>query len=182
MPQINCIDPKFKRREKLTDASTTTSKSTGKQDYVTPHDFIARVCARWKCEFDLAASRDNHRFPAFFDKDDDALFQNWGNLGLGQKFFWLNPPFKDCGKFMEKCVHEMKTNNCKIVTLTLANRATKWYREIVRPNALSLILVERITFEGQEHSYPKELMINIFDNGITGEGYWEWKKTKPYYG
>jgi len=166
----------------LTDVSTTTSKSTGKQDYVTPKNFIARINRRWPCRFDLAADRKNFQFPAFFTKEDDALTKNWGELNFSRNYFWLNPPFKDCGKFMEKCVYEMKTNNCKIVTLTLANRATKWYREIVRPNALSLILVERITFEGQEHSYPKELMINIFDNGITGEGYWEWKKTEPYYG
>lgn len=136
----------------------------------------------------------------FFSIKEDSLSQDWEfilkNPGEG-KYGWLNPPFcapkKKClpgcekerckkrgfhdlydqpgiSAWMEKCVLESK-KGARIVSLTLATRGTKWYRTIVRPNSLSLILCKRIAFEGSKDPYTRELQLNIFGSGMIGEGY-----------
>ena len=159
-----------------------TVSTKGEQDVTTPKDLIQRVNKIWPCFFDLAATKENARFPRFYTKEDNSLDPktSWTRAQSYQpsKYLWLNPPFKKTGSFMERCLRESKKNGVKIVTLTLSSKATVWYRETVRGNALSLILVNRIKFEGHKDLYPKELMLNIFGMGIEGEGYWDWKSVR----
>ena len=175
--------------------------SKGEQDRGTPKSFIEKVNNLYPLIFDLAASKQNSKCGKnFFSIKENSLNQDWAQLYSqmgGKGFFWLNPPFcaptrkceKDCKKkkciergfhneidqpgisaWMEKCVLESK-NGAKIATLTLATRGTVWYRKWVRPNALSLILGKRIIFEGETTPFTRELMLNIFGTGMTGEGY-----------
>ncbi len=158
--------------------NNVTVSTTGQQDVTTPWGFIERVCEIWPCDFDLAATRENKRFAAFFTPEDDSLSKDWSKVHLHSgSYLWLNPPFRGVSKWMEKCAAESQ-RGAQIVTLTLASIGTVWYHKHVRPNALSLVLLNRLTFEGHKDPYPKELMLNIFGNGVTGEGYWDWKAVK----
>lgn len=153
---------------------TVTTKS--EQSVTTPMCFLDKVCELWPCSFDLAANDENKRFLAYYKEEHNSLSKDWNSLTkYYDGFLWLNPPFKGVTKWMKKCALEGERGT-KIVSLTLSSRGTKWYHEHVKPNALSLILLSRLTFENHKDPYPKELMINIFGTGITGEGYWNWNK------
>ena len=119
----------------------------------------------------------------------------------GGDYLWLNSPFcrpepaclPDCSKgkckkrgyhniisqpgvgaWMEKCASE-GGKGVQTVSLTLASLTTKWYREIVQKEALSLLIPYRLIFEGHKFPYPKELMLNVFGTGMTGLGYFNRK-------
>jgi len=159
-----------------------TLSSKGDQERSTPFDFVQQVCDRWPIAFDLAAKKKNAKHLAFFDKKDDSLKQDWSELykkleynSKGHvQYLWLNPPFKNVTPWMRKCADDSHINGVRIVTLTLASRGTTWYHEEVKPFALSLILRRRLTFIGEKQPFTKELMLNIYDRGITGEGYLDW--------
>ena len=155
--------------------NNVTVSTKGQQDVTTPRDFIDAVCEYWPCNFDLAATAENKRFLSYFSPEENSLSKDWFKTNVHDGYYlWLNPPFKAVGKWMEKCAAESK-RGARIVTLTLANKGTVWYHKHVRPNALSLILMSRITFEGNKDPYPKELMLNIFGINTIGEGYFDWK-------
>lgn len=156
----------------MTNQVTVSTKS--KQDYVTPMWLINKISETYPLALDVACTSQNRRLDRFFTEKLNSLNLDWSNYAGDDEWFWLNPPFKDVRKWMEKCV-EQKEKGCKIVTLTLASKGTRWYRDVVRPNALSLI-IPRIKFEGQKDVFPKDLMINIFSEGLTGEGYWDIKE------
>lgn len=153
-----------------------TISSVGAQDRATPWAFMEFVNRMFPICFDLAAHDKNYKHAGFFTEEDNSLEQDWSRLYRGMEFnskghanyLWLNPPFKTVTPWMEKCAGE---SYCKIVTLTLASRGTNWYHEFVKPFALSLILKNRLTFIGETQPFTKELMLNIYGTGITGEGY-----------
>jgi len=152
------------------------TEGKGRQDYETPWEFIDFVNKRWPIFFDLAAHKDNHKVPAYFNEQDNALQQDW-KVALDDRWGWLNPPFGNTSQWMRKCAEECNKGT-KIVTLTLANIGTNWYNDYVKPNALSFVLRDRLTFEGQQHVYPKDLMLSIWEKGIVGFGFCNWKGDK----
>jgi len=157
----------------------------GRQDHVTPMEFIEAVNNRWQLWFDLAATHENSRAVSNFGYQLDGSFsdsfkQDWHLWqkeyeGCGGRYFWLNPGFSGTGPWMKKCRDESRLG-ARIVSLTLADTGTCWYRDYVEGNALTLILRGRITFEGEKYPHVKECMINVWDGKLTGYGYWDWKK------
>lgn len=162
-----------------------TLSSKGDQERSTPWDFIGQVRARWPIVFDLAAKKKNAKHSSYFNKWDNSLEQDW--IGLYKKleynskghiqYLWLNPPFKHVTPWMKKCAITSNLYGVRIVTLTLASRGTTWYHQHVKPYALSLVLRRRLTFIGEKQPFTKELMLNIYDDGITGEGYLDWPES-----
>jgi len=158
-----------------------TVSSKGVQDYETPLDLIACVVREFRCIiFDLAASETNHKHPLYFSPSDDSLSKEWAEVyaKLGPSnygFFWLNPPFKTVRPWMEKCRDEA-ARGCRILSLTKASIGSRWYREVVAPNAASYILGSRVTFVGETQGFTQDLMISEWGTGKTGIGYWDWKK------
>ena len=151
-----------------------------KQDYVTPRKLIGIIAHLFGVSFeiDLAADVENARCDRFFSKEDNSLSKCWepelqGGVG------WLNPPFRGIDPWMGKCKKESENNvnqqGARIISLTLASLGTRWYQDHVEGNALSLILRDRVTFEGQKDPFPKELMISLWGFGMSGLGFWRWK-------
>ena len=146
-----------------------------KQDYTTPRKLMGEIAHRFGITFtfDLAASAENHRCDEWMDVENDALSVNWESIlqgGVG----WLNPPFRSVDPWMEKC----KVESClgaRIISLTLASLGTGWYRNHVEGEAMSLILRERVVFEGQRDPFPKDLMVTLWGFGLTGLGFWSRK-------
>lgn len=162
----------------MTQAKDVSSK--GKQDYETPWDFV-HICEKTfgvKFILDCAASAQNAKAPVFLTEDANGLTTDWkwflDHSETPNKAAWLNPPFRNCGPWMQKCAFE-GARGSKIVTLTLSSLGTQWYKKHVKPNALSFILEDRLTFVGQDAPYTKELMISLFGFGMTGLCWWNWK-------
>lgn len=124
----------------------------------------------------------------------------WEEHRIGHRYLWLNSPFcgpqKKCNpntctkktcidrgyhnninqagiiKWMEKCRDESKLG-AKIVTLTPADPQVGWYRNIIKPNSLTMVMGAREKFEGQKHPFTKPTRISVWGTGMTGEGYWD---------
>jgi phage N-6-adenine-methyltransferase len=152
-----------------------------KQDYQTPPEFIQAVNRRWPICFDLAANNENKIHPAaYIEGIENSLERDWHlltNMYMHDSlaYLWLNPPYKVHCPWMKKCAEEMK-KGAKIVTLTLASIGSNWFKNYVQPNAMTYVLRGRLTFVGQKAPYPKELMLCVWDSGLTGFGFWDWRK------
>lgn len=160
------------------------------QDYITPPELVQFLERRFGVDLmlDLAASAENTRCKDFITQAEDESFPiggiDWGlriqqveldfHVPKGCMASWLNPPFKKAAPFMARAAQEGRAGN-RIIALTLTSLATDWYQDWVEPNALILILKERVTFVGQPTAYPKELMVSLFGFGMRGLGRLSWK-------
>jgi len=149
-----------------------------RQDWGTPRAFLEwlETWKSWKPDLDAAASLRNTKAPQFYTKEDDSLTKEW----FGK--VWLNPPFgSELPKFMKKCAEEIKREEVdSIVVLIPARTDTKWFHEIVMPNAYLIYLIKgRFNFrvdnavEGANAPFPSMLVLyrkplrKLFDAGIT---------------
>lgn len=155
----------------------SVNKGRSKQDYATPWEFIHAVEAKWgPMVADLACTRANAKAPAgyYFDEGVDSLQASWssdyptGNL-------WLNPPFAFIDPWAEKCAWSGARRDGLIFMLTPASIGTEWFRARVWGNARVLGVSPRLTFEGAEDPYPKDLMLSIFGRATDGFGLWRYK-------
>lgn len=177
--------------------------------YQTPQDFLEAVSRRWNINFDLAASEENNvvdrlegvPIGRYFDEDDNALKQDWAGIPypldwVGDGYLWLNPPYSSIKDWATKAAYEA-SRGARIVMLVPAATGADWYVRHVKPNAVTVFLVGRITFEflhtkdarpdkngkmryraGDPNTdpFPKDCMLCIFDAGMTGQVWWDWRK------
>lgn len=151
----------------------TVKRHRSKQDYGTPWEFI-RACERrfGLISWDLAATTENTKAPAWITPEMDSLAREWrmkGNL-------WLNPPFADIGPWAEKCALDSSAHGARILFLTPASVGSNWFRDFVHGKALVLGLNGRLTFAGTDAPYPKDCILSAFGLGKTGFDVWTWTK------
>lgn len=147
----------------------------GKQDYMTPVNFMQAVGQHWYCKFDLAASTSNI-CSMYFDEEDNSLEQNWAAVTEENGgYLWLNPPFGNTKDWVKKCSEEME-RGAKIVSLLLASTGANWYRDYIHGKAMVYFLNGRVTFVGCKTPFPKDLMIVVWDKSINGTAWWDWRK------
>ena len=149
----------------------TIDRKNSRQDYETPWKLIWRIETKFnvRFDFDLAASPRNARALNYFTEEDDSLSLEWPTY----KTCWLNPPFKNIGKWAEKCYKNRFQS--KIFFLTPASVGSNWFRDFVYQKAMVIVLNGRITFEGEKDPYPKDCMISIF--GLPYDfKIWSWEK------
>jgi hypothetical protein len=168
----------------MTRSGPTVRRGKSKQDYGTPRDFIRAVERRFgRITFDLAASASNTVVPlsaehgyrisnkCWFDKDDDSLVQNWAGLYDNA---WLNPEFDNIALWAEKMAREMRWRRALTFFLTPASIGTDWFAKHVAGKAMVLGLSPRLTFEGCDDPYPKDLMLSVYGFGFHGFDTWRW--------
>ena len=103
----------------------------------------------------------------------DSLTRDWtkdlfGALG------WLNPEFNDIDPWAKKCFEEAQkgTRIALLTPLTVANWADKY----CHGKALVLGLNPRLVFTGHTQSYPKDLMLTMYNvTEIPRFEVWKWK-------
>jgi phage N-6-adenine-methyltransferase len=150
--------------------------ATSEQSVQTPPDFMAAVSGLWgPMVFDLSADIFNTQSPAFFDKEDDALKQDWtllnGNL-------WLNCEYAQIDPFARKAAETAPYGQTdrRIFLLVPAAVGTNWYADHVHDKARVLFLRPRLTFVGHKHPYPKDLMLALYGEQ-PGCECWRWKQS-----
>lgn len=84
------------------------------QNTKTPDELISAIKEFFQIEieFDLAASIINTKADLFFTEKEDSLKQDWPL----NKHGWLNPPFSNLTKWINKCVIESK-KGCRFKTI-----------------------------------------------------------------
>ena len=131
------------------------------QSWGTPQSFVDYVEDNFgvKCTLDAAADESNAKAPVWIDGKADALKQKWrGNV-------WLNPPYgTKIPRFIERAIQQRY--NCGVIMILVPARTdTKWFHELVMPNAHAVYLIMgRFNFihpsivKGANAPYPSMLI------------------------
>ena len=138
----------------------------------TPPELILAVQARWGVlDFDLAATEENAVCSLYFTEEDDSLSIVWPS-GLN----WLNPPYKEIGKWVKKAHLETERNpQCRVIMLIPASVSTNWYRDYVQGKALC-VPIRRPKFVGQKNVIAKDMMLVVYGEPRVGwSPQWNWK-------
>ena len=140
------------------------------QDYRTPLDFQAAVRQRFgPITFDLAATPANTLAPHYFTRVDNALVQDWAQLG--QPWLWCNPEYGALAPWMCKARDEGR-RGVRSLFLVPASVGANWFAEFVHEQASVLFLNGRLTFQGCTGPYPKDCMLVLF--GPWGDAVPKW--------
>lgn len=114
-------------------------------------------------EFDLAASHDNCVVNACWTEEDNALEQDWSELGL----CWLHPP-GDYERWLEKCRTETK-QGARILALVPGG--------LTHPvSAYSFRLVPAPAWEDEAQEDKGPYWLLYFHAALWGSETWEWRK------
>jgi hypothetical protein len=83
----------------------------------------------------------------------DGLEVAWG------RFNYVNPPFGQVRRWMEKALSELRARGSCSVFLVPARTHTKWFAEVVFPRARQVVfLTNRIGFRGYAGTFPLPLL------------------------
>ena len=156
----------------------SVKRGKSRQDYATPPDFMESLYKRFgPISFDLAASGENYKHPAYFTEAEDSLSQDWSKL-RGQLF--LNPPFDNIAPWARKCADtsmaKVLSLGIKIFFLVPASVGSNWFAAYVHKRALVLALNGRIHFDPTNPTwgYPKDCMLCVYGE-LPGFDVWRWK-------
>lgn len=157
----------------MTRTGPSVRRGKSKQDYGTPWEFISAVERRFEpLVVDLACTRENSKAPnGLCYPDQDAFAVDWSELGGG---LWCNPPFADIEPWAEKMANECEHRESFAFLLVPASIGTDWFAKHVAGRAYVLGLSPRLTFEGCEDPYPKDLMLAVYGFGLHGFDTWRW--------
>ena len=84
---------------------------------------------------DPCATDLNHKCPKYFTIEDNGLAQSWAN-----EVVFINPPYSDIAKWVEKAFNEAKRNDAICIMLIPARTDTKyWHNFIMKANSITFI-------------------------------------------
>lgn len=161
--------------------SKMPQQKPGKSEQVvsTPDVLIKAVKFRLnitKFDCDLAASTDNTKCSVYYNEKDNALIQPW-KMGAGWN--WCNPPYADIEPWVAKAFEETIGKGAMTAMLVPASVGANWWADYVDRIAHVLFLNGRVTFDGHDKPYPKDLALLLYSPIVFG-GYevWNWRKEK----
>lgn len=113
-------------------------QNIGKYDlWETPKDILTDACARYSIfpKLDVCATSNNKKFHLYFGSDNffpeihNAFDCEW------DIDFFMNPPYSEIGKWMQKAYYEHKKHNVNALILTFSKTDTEWWHKYVEDYA-----------------------------------------------
>lgn len=164
-----------------------TTRTLGKDEWMTPDEVFDPVHRELRFEFDAAAGSEREsRLPQFIDPVTDALGCSWRLWG---KRAWLNPPYgRDLGKWFAKATQQVKDGVHLVCMLTYANTDTKYWQRYVVENPYChevIFLTPRVRFvdpddTNKSNGAPKGSALIIFRSSFCASlprhTYWSYKR------
>ncbi len=129
------------------------------QEWETPDEIFIPLLAEFGIERDVCATMINAKVTRFWNKEINALKQEWRGV------CWMNPPFRDLVKWVKKAFSESQRNGATVVCLIPARTNTEWWHNYVMKGEIRFIR-GRPKFKGCKHGLPQPLAIVIF-HGVT---------------
>lgn len=135
---------------------TETMFSSATGDWATPQEFFDMLDEIFHFTLDPCADEKNHKCEKYFTKEQNGLEQSWN----GETVF-CNPPYgRDIGQWIQKSIDEVR-NGAIVVLLIHARTDTKWFHELVFPNASVWFVKGRLKFGGSGNSAPFPSMVAV---------------------
>lgn len=140
--------------------------SSKEQGFLTPQWFFDCCNGIWRFDFDAAATDESAKCENYATPERSCLSNSWPDHCRA----WMNPEYgKQLPNFLRAMVTEVnRENGCVVgVALTPARTDTKWFHDIVLPNAAQIILLKgRLKFEhpygDKTESAPFPSMLSVF--------------------
>ena len=137
----------------------TVLYSSKNEEWATPQVFFDTLNVEFQFTLDPCAIPSNAKCPLFFSPQDNGLIQDWG----GQSIF-CNPPYgKKIAAWVEKCYHESRKENTKVVLLIPVRTDTAYFHRFIYHKAKEIRFIKgRLKFGNAQHSAPFPSMVVIF--------------------
>ncbi len=151
-----------------------------RQDYGTSPAFLEAVAKQFgSIDLDLACRTDNMVAPFGITEAEDALSKDWTDLdpligGVPIRVAFCNPPFSDIRPWAAK-VESCRWLPRWTLMLVPASMGSKWWVDHVL-NKTMAFGIPRMQFVGADAVYPKDLALIAAGFGVSGNGYWDWRK------
>ena len=127
--------------------------------WATPQAFFDTLNEEFQFTLDPCALPDNAKCSMFFTPQEDGLIQDWGGYTV-----FVNPPYdRKIAAWVEKCFHEAKKENTKVVLLIPARTDTAYFHQFIYKKAKEIRFVKgRLKFGDAQNSAPFPSMVVIF--------------------
>jgi len=135
-------------------AQFKTKFESKKQDWETPDSIFIPLDYEFEFTLDVCALPVNAKCEAYFTPDDNGLTQEWTGV------CWMNPPFGEQGKWVEKAYHSAQVG-CTVVCLLPARTNTNWWHDYCMKGEIRFIK-GRPKFKGAKHGLPQPLAVVVF--------------------
>lgn len=89
---------------------------------------------------DVCATAENAQFQDFFTKEQDGLAQDW------KCDFFMNPPYSEISKWIEKASNEVQKHKVTGLILTFAKTDTRWWHDYIEDKHEVHFIKGRIKF------------------------------------
>ena len=124
----------------------------------TKQELFDSLDKQYNFTFDCCANLKNRKTPQYsseFHKLDD----------LSQYICWMNPPFKQVGKWVKKAYNESQ-KGATVVCLVASRTNTNWWHDYCMKGEVRFIK-GRPKFKGNKYGLPQPLAIVIFRCNTT---------------
>ena len=149
----------------------------GNVEWRTPEEIFAICSEAWgPIGLDAAASHDNFMGgQKFITAEEDGLRVDWGDrIGGLPKVTkwaaWVNPPFRNLIKWVEKSIREADAG-LQVIMLLPNDTDTRWFRKLMSRSEM-YITRGRIRFldpEGRGRSHPRQgHIVSVLRPPVTG--------------
>lgn len=129
--------------------STTGVEGSG--EWATPNDLFDAVNEEFgPFQLDGAAQAENAKVADFISPEENSFTVDWHERA---KTIWLNPPYREMEKWLEKCYRE-SLKGCTIVVLTFVRTDTKWWQNWAMKAAEVRLIKGRVYFDRGEKTGP----------------------------
>jgi site-specific DNA-methyltransferase (adenine-specific) len=129
-------------------------------EWATPRDLFNRLNEQYKFDLDVAASSGNHLCKEWFGLDHEDESRRDGLTADWYGHVWCNPPY---GRVIKDWVKKASEHHDLVVMLLPARTDTKWFHELVLPNAKVTFIKGRLKFGGSKVGAPFPSMLVEFE-------------------
>jgi phage N-6-adenine-methyltransferase len=135
-------------------AHLATKFASISQEWETPSDVFDPLDAEFGFTLDVCATAENAKARTFYTEAEDGLRQPWSGV------CWMNPPFGEQGKWVQKAYQESRRGTT-VVCLLPARTNTNWWHDYCMAGEVRFIR-GRPRFKGAAHGLPQPLAVVIF--------------------
>lgn len=136
-------------------AKFKTKFESVRQDWETPKELFEPLNREFGFTLDVCATPQNAKCMQYFTKEQDGLKQDWHGV------CWMNPPFGQQGKWVEKAYAESMKGST-VVCLIPSRTNTNWFQDICLVKGEVRFVRGRPKFVGAQHGLPQPLAIVVF--------------------
>lgn len=128
---------------------TSNTPPAKRDSWQTPQWLFEWADKRFDFTVDLAASKENAKCDDFLSHNDDAFLINWYSLQNMAPWghYWLNPPYSETGKWLEKCWHEAQKGSRVVALIPCPNGESYWQKYVFGKASEIIFINGRVAFE-----------------------------------